>query len=301
MSRSTLVILIVASSLTVLGIAIGLVGLHVNQNRLYPEIEFKETTHDVEENIESISVNVHTADITLIATDDQKAQVVCKGETEKLKYSVEVKDGTLCVGVIDTRAWYDHIVIFSPERSVSIFLPRDVYASLAVNTNTGDVHIPNDLSFESARIECDTGDVSWNTDVFGELRINTDTGDVYINDSNCKTVEINTDTGRIKLNATHVDENVNIKSSTGNVILHGVLTDGNMKVTTSTGDVLLDRCDASELSITTSTGNVEGSLLTDKIFVCETSTGDVRVPSTTTGGICNIKTSTGDIDIIINK
>ena len=45
----------------------------------------------------------------------------------------------------------------------------------------------------------------------------------------------------------------------------------------------------------TSTGKVKGHLLTDKIFVTSTSTGKVRVPSTESGGICKVTTSTGDI------
>ncbi len=318
MSRSTLVILIVASALTVLGVAICLVGLSIDNTWLHPETT--ETTHEIDESFESVSVNVYTANVTLIATDEPMAKVVCRGETEKLKYSVEVRDGTLFIDVLDTREWYDHISIYSADRSISVFLPRGTYSALDVNSNTGDVYIPNDLRFESATVECDTGDVSWNTDVGGALKIatdtgdieinnsgcnsvklNTDTGDIEINHSACNSVELSTDTGRIKLNDTRANEDIRIQTSTGNVILHGAVADGNMTVTTSTGDVMLHRCDAAELSFTTSTGDVEGSLLSDKIFLCETSTGDVSVPSTTTGGVCKIKTSTGDIMIIVEN
>ena len=51
--------------------------------------------------------------------------------------------------------------------------------------------------------------------------------------------------------------------------------------------------------IETDTGDVDGTLLSDKLFLTETSTGDIRVPNTADGGICDIKTDTGDIKIAI--
>ena len=42
-----------------------------------------------------------------------------------------------------------------------------------------------------------------------------------------------------------------------------------------------------------------GTLLSAKIFVHRTSTGDIKLPETTTGGKCKISTDTGDIKISI--
>ena len=63
------------------------------------------------------------------------------------------------------------------------------------------------------------------------------------------------------------------------------------------------RCDRSapaELFVETDTGDVRGSLLTEKTFIVQTDTGSVDVPETTTGGKCEITTDTGDIEIEIN-
>ena len=58
----------------------------------------------------------------------------------------------------------------------------------------------------------------------------------------------------------------------------------------NTGDVKFDACDASEISVKTDTGDVTGSLLTDKVFITNTDTGRVNVPQTATGGRCEIIT-----------
>jgi hypothetical protein len=44
---------------------------------------------------------------------------------------------------------------------------------------------------------------------------------------------------------------------------------------------------------------VTGSLLTDKVFIAQTSTGKINVPETTAGGQCRVSTDTGDILLTI--
>jgi hypothetical protein len=53
------------------------------------------------------------------------------------------------------------------------------------------------------------------------------------------------------------------------------------------------------MNIETSTGSVKGTILTPKIFMIRSDTGKINVPETTTGGICRIRTSTGNISITI--
>ena len=55
----------------------------------------------------------------------------------------------------------------------------------------------------------------------------------------------------------------------------------------------------SSIDVYVSTGDVTGTLLSDKIFFAETTTGDVSVPKLTSGGKCEISTTAGDIEISI--
>ena len=74
-----------------------------------------------------------------------------------------------------------------------------------------------------------------------------------------------------------------------------------MSVKAVTGDVLFENSDAKNVTVKTTTGDVEGNLLTDKAFTTDTTTGKVRVPDSSTGGRCEISTTTGDIKIEIGK
>ena len=79
-----------------------------------------------------------------------------------------------------------------------------------------------------------------------------------------------------------------------------VIAANRFSIERSTGDVKFTRCDAAEIFVKTNTGNVTGSLLTDKVFLTDTDTGSVTVPKTATGGRCEIETDTGNIKIEID-
>ena len=97
----------------------------------------------------------------------------------------------------------------------------------------------------------------------------------------------------------YVEKDIFIERGTGDVTLTSTLA-GAFDIETSTGDVKLNLSDAEEIDIETDTGRVEGSLLTEKVFITESSSGSIKVPHTTSGGTCKIRTSTGNINITID-
>lgn len=81
--------------------------------------------------------------------------------------------------------------------------------------------------------------------------------------------------------------------------LKNVIAAETFSIERSTGKVRFDGCDAAEILVKTGTGDVKGTLLSEKIFIARSNTGRVDVPQTVTGGRCEIITSTGDIEIHI--
>jgi len=63
--------------------------------------------------------------------------------------------------------------------------------------------------------------------------------------------------------------------------------------------VKFDGCDAEEIFVETDTGDVKGTLLSEKVFMANSDTGKISFHKTVTGGRCEIETDTGDIKIQI--
>jgi DUF4097 and DUF4098 domain-containing protein YvlB len=83
--------------------------------------------------------------------------------------------------------------------------------------------------------------------------------------------------------------------------MKNVVATGMFDIKRSTGDVELDMCDANEIFVNVGTGDVFGTLLSDKVYIAKTSTGEVDVPKTIEGGRCEITTTTGDIKLSVVK
>ena len=213
--------------------------------------------------------------------------------------------------------------------------------SLDIEVSTGDVTVKNLECLSDVEIEVSTGDVKLENASFGSLSTKGDTGHFTANNmTSSGNVLIERSTGKVNIDAAEISGNlitetttgdtnicnaicngdVNMTVSTGNTTITNVecknlttvgdtglidmvdvVASSNFNIERSTGDVTFTRCDASEITFLTDTGDVRGTLLSNKIFIYDTDTGDVELPESTTGGKCKITTDTGDIVISIEN
>ncbi|MBQ5649351.1 MAG: DUF4097 family beta strand repeat protein [Clostridia bacterium] len=313
---------VIGGILMILGVALlgGAVLLSDGEMERLGTEQWETVAHSVTEDFDKISVASDTADIVLVRAEDGNCRVECY-DRKRVKHSVSVENGTLCIGLEDSRRWYEYISFFSfGKETVTVYLPNAEYESLYVRNDTGDVEIGDAFSFGKIDIALSTGDVRCFASVKGALVVKASTGYITVSDTEVGSMELRTSTGDIKASGVACAGNVSVSVSTGRVSLtdvtcadlhtegdtgdirlDGVIASGSIRAERDTGDIYLDSCDAASIKIKTDTGDVVGTILTDKIFAIKTSTGRVSVPDSATGGACNIETDTGDIKIEIVK
>ncbi len=266
----------------------------------------------------NISIVTDTADIVFVPTQD-KSLVVCN-EKKNLNHSVSVKDGTLVIEVVDTRKWYEYISINFQKTNITVYIPAEQYGTLSVKSSTGDIEIPNDLSFESIDITGGTGHVRCNASTSARTKIKLTTGNISIKDISAGELDLTVTTGDMALSGVKCDGDVKINVSTGeaqlrdascknlfsegttgDMLMVNVVAKDKLSVERDTGDIEFEACDGGEIYLKTTTGDIEGSLLSEKIFIVSHTTGSVEVPRTLSGGRCEITTNTGDIEIDIKN
>ena len=292
-------------------------------------------TQSISSDFDAIEIITDTADVILTSASDSECKVVTY-EHKKTPYTPEVNDGKLTIRVNDRRSWFEKI--FTPKMTLTLYLPETKYGVLLIACDTGNLTIGSHFGFDSVNLSTDTGnidvkDVDCNAlalevstgnvslthvSSMGKIGINSDTGYVKINGSaaeeistvsdtggteitscNASKISIASDTGRIGFDDVSCSL-LGIKSRTGNINLKNVIAEESFDIQSSTGNVELENCDASSVFVKTSTGDVTGNFLTDKIIFADTSTGKVDIPKLTSGGRCEITTSTGDIKITVN-
>ena len=277
--------------------------------------KYQTNSYSAQGEFTKIEINLKESDVELIVSDTDCVQAVCM-ESEKVKHSLSVVNGTLKLSEKDERKWYDHITFFSKPMSVTLYLPSDKYDSLKIDSRTGNITVPEEVSVSSTDIVTTTGDVRLGASIEGVLKIRTTTGDVRLTGVKAKKIDLKVTTGDIMFDKLECADTVSVNvttgefkasdmtcgsfdttGSTGDVKLSDTVASGSFSIQRSTGDVRFDNSDAADITVKTSTGDVSGTLRTEKIFVTKSSTGSVNVPDTASGGICRITTSTGDIDI----
>lgn len=313
------IILIVGAILVALGLIIFVTVMTVNHwdfSKL-STVKYMTNTHTVDGSFTGICVETDTADILFALSGDETCKVVCY-EQEKMQHAVNVQDGVLKISMVNTRKWYDYIGISFGQPQITLYLPESVYESVVVKASTSDVALPRELSFDNMQISVSTGDISNFASVTQTAKIKTTTGKIWVEDVSAGALDLSVTTGHVTVsNVTCRDDvtigvstgdtrltdmtckNLTSTGSTGDLSLTNVVAAGKFSLERSTGDIRFTKSDAAEIFAETSTGDVTGSLLSDKVYITQTSTGDVDVPKTITGGRCEISTSTGDIKIRI--
>ena len=320
MKKSTKIWLITAAALILVGaLILCCVGgetkgdLGVLSNKKY-----ETNCHAIEEEFKDIVVKTNTADVEILPSEGGAVEVVCVEES-KVKHAVSVKDGALTVEVVDTRKWYDHIGIFGMKApKITVYIPAGEYGTLAVKASTGDVRMGEPLRFDGVDIKVSTGDIESLASCKGTMKLDTNTGGVKVKNASVAMLDIWSGTGEIsienvtcegEISASATTGDVNITdtacarfksdANAGDIIMKNVVAAGEFSVTRSTGDVRFEACDAAEITVTTGTGDVKGSLTSEKIFIARSGSGKVKVPETTAGGKCKVKTTTGNIILTI--
>ncbi len=319
MRKTTKAWLIIAAFLMLIGciLFVGVMSMLEWDFTKLSTTKYETNTYEVGEAFDSISINTDTADIVFALSDDGKCSVECY-EDEDTTHSVAVENNMLVVGT-NPKSWYDYIGFNLGFPKITVHLPSTQYASLHIDESTGDVEIPNAFVFKNVDISLSTGDVIFcasaseivkiksttgairveNTSV-GSLDLKVTTGTVTVSDVNCEgDVTVDVLTGKTSLSDTQC-KNVISNGSTGGISIDNVIAEEKFSIQRKTGKVKFTGSDAAEIFVETNTGDVTGSLLTDKVFIIQTDTGNVDVPKTMDGGRCEIITDTGDIKIEID-
>ena len=280
---------------------------------------YVDSKHAPEGEFTRISVDTDRADVYICISESGKCEIECH-EPEKRLHSVSVRDGVLSISQ-EKAKWYEEFFFMNLKRPrVTLRLPKAQYESLRLAGSTGSVYIRDAFTFADAYFTLSTGDAEISGSAFGALEIRLSTGDITLADISASSLDTRVSTGDT------VFKNVNVKgalsfsastgktrfehvvcadlrgtSTTGSVYLSDVRASASMQIKCSTGGIRLTDCDAETLELSASTGDIEGNLISAKTFDAHASTGKVSCVSSAAGGLCTVRTSTGDIRLKAGK
>ena len=301
--------------------------------KLFSAVQYEKKEQTIGEAFTDIAVEAKNYDVIVAPSETGSAYIeydVPMGEESD--FSASVKDGKLTVTVQKNRKWYKEWSLFGHGSPViTLYLPKGLCGVLDVSLTTGDVCVKEGFSFTALNVDVTTGDIDVNATVTGAVTVSLTTGDGSFSGSFASlsvsggsgdmeladlTVTLSLTTGDVEIKRTalgaatlsgttgdiealdlSVSGDMSVKRTTGDIELKNTIVGGRMEINGGSSDVYLRECDAATLYIEVTTGDVRGHLLTDKQYLATTTTGEVQVPRTA-GPLCEIHTTTGDIDFL---
>lgn len=282
MTKSKKIWLLIASVFVITGLicfATAMFKLDFDFKKL-STVKYKTATYEISEDFNNISVNKSTANLTFEKSDNNICKVVIY-EAENSNHKVSADGQTLNIDFSDQKNWYDNLTVTFETEKITVYLPKNNYDNLSVTTDTGNVFLPEDFKFTDIKISGSTSDIKCYACAENDVKISTVTGTQNFSNLKCN--------------------NLDVKSSTGDFYFANVIIAENLNIDTHTGDVKLNQCDAKFIEIKTTTGNVKGTLLSDKNFIASSKTGNINLPENSGDNKCKITTDTGDIKIEVLK
>lgn len=319
MNRCAMVWLIVAAALTLVGCILVVSVMFVLKwdFKKFSTDQYETNTYEIGESFHSVWIKTDITNVQLVPSTDGTCSVRCY-EEESAKHAVAVKDGMLSIERVDTRKWYEHIGLHLGTPRITVCIPAGEYETLSIRSSTGAVEIPKDFSFRRMDIAASTGSVTNHASVSEKIKIKASTGSIRLENLSAGSLELSVSTGKVTVSGVTCQGDISVTVSTGkahlsditcqnllsegdtgDILLQNVVATETFTIERSTGDVRFEGSDAAQLFVETDTGDVEGSLLSDKVFLVTTDTGEKDVPNSITGGRCEITTDTGDVRITI--
>lgn len=246
--------------------------------RGFTEEKYEDTHYDISGDFNFIEIDDETTEI-IFKLSETGNYIECHEKVSQ-RHSVKVSENKLEIK-LEHKSILDFLTFSTEKTTMTVYLVGRYYDGLEIDTHTGDITIPSDFLFHEVSMEVTTGDIRFDGRVEETLEIEGTTGELEFQNTEFGTLKTNTTTGGCKLKDILVSKKIDLKSTTGNITLKD--------------------CDAPAVYIQTTTGNVDCGFLTNKTFKTETATGTVNVPSLTSGGMCQIKTTTGNITGKVGK
>ncbi len=315
---------------------IGLIAIGGDFKKLSTE-KYESKQQTIEEEFSALAIDLGSSDVTILPSTDGSCTLSYM-DSEKDVVSVAVQEGVLVVTEEDHRKWYDYIGIYFGRRKATLTLPEKVYESMEIKVGSGEIKLVTGISAKSTTLKSGSGDILCSDGVFEAISLQASSGDIELLNSKAENLTAKTSSGDIDLTGVEVATTLTANAGSGEISFKGIKTEGAISLSvnsgeielenvecgeliarassgdiecknvlsvgkselyTGSGDIHLELCDAASYKIQTSSGNVKGTLRSAKIFYAQASSGKVNVPNSTEGGVCEVKTGSGNIRLEI--
>ncbi len=293
--KKTSLLTAVFAALAIVGVII--MGVAFAIGGKFDNSESKNVKYELKDSFTKISADVASADIVIKSTDEAYGYAECI-ETEDRGFCIEVEGGTLSVKERDGRHWYDFISFGHSGIKAVIYIPAGEYEELTADLASGYIKCEDEkISFTSADISVESGDISLSSNVADALSVSASSGETEISDISPKTLSASSSSEDIELKNVKALESITLKASSGEITLDDSSAP-NIKATAVSGGIRLSGISADGiLELSANSGSIKLSDSTAKNVKANAVSGNISLSNVLADGVLDIKASSGSITL----
>ena len=303
------IIMLVAGGLIILGfvialLAFALTGFNWNSFSTSLPDEEKNYSYDLA-SVSGLTVSDLDADVIIVGTDADIIKITCY-ENKKDAYTIQLQaNGNLNIERSLYKHWYEYIGINinNRKRTLTVAVPKKFAGEVEAATISGNLDLTDFEGLSAVSSSTASGQITLkNVMATNHISASTLSGNFNLDNLRAnKDLEIGTSSGEIQFTNGQIDGNMSISSLSSNIDIDDASINGDVSIGSSSGNVNFNRLAANNLSITTLSGNVIGSLLGDPAnytITADSLSGKIDIPKSGNGkNSFEISTSSGNIDI----
>ncbi len=332
MTKTVRLILILAASFAALGLLVCGIALALGA-RFHGNLT--DVTKPTVGTFSSIEITSSDANIHIRKSATGETYAVSR-ETDKVYFTLTVENDTLLLREVDTRAWYDQIGIFFGARRVTLYLASESYDALAAEVESGGILVENTgISFGDVTLSTTSGGIRFAGEARESLDIVAHSGGIAVSGASPTTMTLSAISGGIAIAdcaprilsaeahsggiaitrcrpdsltvetvsggmaiSDSAPGTLSAKATSGGIAITDTTVGGAFYAETNSGGVRLRSFDASEITIDVTSGGVDATLKSGKIYEVRTESGGSSFPqSDPTGGLCKVTTRSGSVRI----
>lgn len=309
MESNKKIIMLVAGGLIIIGVVIALlafilVGFNWNSFSSSLPDEQKSYSYDLA-SVSSLAISELDADVIIVGTDDDKIKITCY-ENKKDTYTIDLQaNGNLNIQRSVYKHWYEYIGfnISNQKRTLTVAVPRKFTGQVEASTMSGNLDLTGFESLDAVSTSTASGGINLkNVIVANHIKASTMSGNFDLTNLHAgKDMDLDTSSGEIQFTNGKIDGNLSISSLSGNIDLADTNIKGDSSFENSSGKVNFNRLTTNNISISTLSGDVQGSILGDPAnytITADSLSGKIDIPNSGKGkNTVDISTSSGNIKI----
>lgn len=325
MKSSTKKWFITAGILILLGILTGLVVFAASGFKFSAFVTTDDRVkkeYDVQrQNAVNLDISTISSDIILKESSDENVKISCY-ESDRISFNTSVTEETLKIEEKDNRKWYEFLLPFIgiKDTPLVIELPENNWENITLNstsgninadsfvcwefyadTTSGDIDLSNMLTDNEIRLDTTSGDITVKRSCSDTIRSESTSGDIYISDiTYANEIGAYSTSGEISIYSLSDVVSLLANATSGDIEIHSLVTD-TIGLETVSGDIGFSDIDAETHKMTSTSGDIEGTIKGDEnsvTFITDTTSGDISVPYPSMGDkTFTAETVSGDIEV----